>query len=287
LFVFRGFVTLAFLTLLAGASQASAQVKQDAEELYKHTNYEGSIALLNKHSEDAATNFLLGRDYFMLGEFKTATEYLQRAATQAPENGEYMDWLGRVYGKRAETSNPLFAPGLASKARQAFEKSVELNPKDPDAMSDLFDFYLDAPGFLGGGYDKAAALADKIAIIDPSEGYFEKAKLAQKRKEFQTAEQHLKQALAATPSKVGALLELARFFANQGRTRESDAALAEASKIQPNEPRIWYARADILIKEKRNPDEAKDLLHKYLQAPITVDDPPKEEAARLLKHVGS
>ena len=52
------------------------------------------------------------------------------------------------------------APGHASKAHRYFEKAVELDPKNLEAMNDLFEYYLEAPGFLGGGFDKAQALAD-------------------------------------------------------------------------------------------------------------------------------
>ncbi len=272
--------------LLLWSTPGFGQSLAQAEELYKHTEFENSIRLLDKHSNDAATNFLLGRDSFMLGDFKAATDYLQKATNQNPHSSEYSDWLGRAYGKRAETSNPLMAPSSASKARQNFERAVQLDPKNSDALSDLFDYYLEAPGFLGGGYDKAQQVAEKISVVDPVEGYFEKAKLAQRRKEFDNAELHLRQALAAAPEKVGALLELAKFLAKQGRTHESDAALAEAQHIEPNSPLVWYTRADILIKEKRNLTEARDLLHKYIQAPITADDPPRDEAARLLKQAG-
>jgi tetratricopeptide (TPR) repeat protein len=257
-----------------------------AENLYQRTDYEGSLALLDKHSEDASTLFLIGRNYFMLGNFKKASDYLQKATEAQPNSSEYMDWLGRAYGRRAETSNPLTAPGLASKARQAFERAVQLDPKNSEGLSDLFDYYLNAPGFLGGGYEKAAALADKVTAIDPAEGYSEKARLAQKRKEYQNAEQHLRQAVAAAPHEVGHLITLAKFLATEGRTRESDAVLQQAQQVDSNSPRIWFARADLLIQEKRNLDEAKNLLEKYVQAPVTVDDPPKQDAMRLLKQVG-
>ena len=69
-----------------------------------------------------------------------------------------LNWLGRAYGRRAETSNPFTAPGYASKARQMFEKSVALDPSNKEATGDLLDFYLEAPGFMGGGYEKAEAL---------------------------------------------------------------------------------------------------------------------------------
>ena len=71
-------------------------------------------------------------------------------------NADYNLWLGRAYGRRAEISLQLItAPGFATKARQYFERSAQLNPYNLDAQSDLFEYYLEAPGFLGGGFDKA------------------------------------------------------------------------------------------------------------------------------------
>lgn len=282
IFRLTALATCAFFCL----SPLVAQDLREAERLYNSTQYEASLGLLDKHATDSATNFLMGRDYFMTGDFKAAVDRFLKAAAVDPKNGEYMDWLGRAYGKRAEVSNPFQAPMLASKARQAFEQAVQLDPKNSDALSDLFDFYLDAPGFLGGGYDKAEAVAFKIAAVDPTEGYFERAKLAQKRKEFDTAEQHLRQAIAAAPERVGGLLTLARFLANQGRTRESDDLLAQAQRIQPDAPQILYTRADILIKQNRNLPEAKSLLKKYMASNLTVDDPPKTDAERLLQRAG-
>jgi cytochrome c-type biogenesis protein CcmH/NrfG len=281
---------VALLTLitagLAFAISPSTQNLAAAEDLYKHTDYEGSLALLDKHSSDPAVLFLMGRNYFMLGEFKKSTDFLQKATTGEPNNSEYMDWLGRAFGKRAETSNPLSAPLLASKARQAFERAVELDPNNKEALSDLFDYYLEAPGFLGGGYDKAYGIAQRTAAIDPPEAYFERARLAQKRQEFSAAEQQLRQAIAVAPHQVGHMIALAKFLANQGRLGESDEVFRAAEKVDPNAPEVWFARADALIKQKRDLAEAKGLLEKYMHAPITVDDPPKQDAARLLKQVG-
>jgi tetratricopeptide (TPR) repeat protein len=272
-------------TLLSVSLLRAADLSQ-AEERYKHTDFDGSLSLLDKHSTDAATNFLVARNYFMLGEFKKATEYLQNAVQEESANADYVDWLGRAYGKRAESANPFMAPGLATKARDAFEKAVDLDPKNPDALSDLFDYYLEAPGFLGGGYDKAMTIAERTAKIDPSQGYFEKAKLAQKHKEFRSAEEHLREAIEIAPHEVGHLLALGRFLANQGRNRESDAVFMEARSKHPNAPQVLFAWASVLVKQKRDLGEAKTMLQKYMQASITPDDPPKNEARRLLKEVG-
>jgi tetratricopeptide (TPR) repeat protein len=282
-------VALCVAPLTAAMAFGQSQINVDltkAENLYKHTDFASSLALLDRRSSDAATNFLIGRNYFMMGEFKKSVEFLLKATDASPKNSDYMDWLGRAYGKRAETSNPLFAPGLASKARQAFEKAVEIDPKNQDALGDLFDYYLEAPGFLGGGMDKALGVAGQTGALDPAEGYFEKAKVAQKRKEFDLAEDHFHRAIAMGPKQVGHLIALARFLAMQGRIRESDAIFAEAQTANPNAARIWFARADVLISQKRNLDEAKALLEKYVSASISVDDPPKDQARRLLKQAG-
>ena len=257
-----------------------------AEELFKKTDYDASLALLDKKAADGPTNFLLGRNYLMSGDPKKAADVFQKAVAAEAGNSEYMDWLGRAYGRRAETSNPLFAPSLASKARQAFEKAVALNPQNKEALSDLFDYYLEAPGFLGGGYDKAADVAEKMSKIDPPEAFFAKSRLAEKRKDFGIAEQSLRKAVATAPHEVSHVVSLAKFLAKQGRASESDALFAQAEKAAPNAPTVWFARADTLIQQKRNLAEAKSLLQKYMKAPITTDDPPREEAARLMKQVG-
>lgn len=275
-----GLVALVPAVLFPASTQ---QTLDKAEELYQRTDYHASLALLDKNTGDAAANFLIGRNYFMQGDFKQATDFILKATEEQPNNSDYMDWLGRVYGKRAETSSFLTAPGFASKARQAFERAVELDPANKDALADLFDYYLNAPGFMGGGYDKAAAIAQKTAVIDPPEAYYEKAKLAEKRKQYSSAEQHLRQAVAAAPHEVGHMVTLAKFLANQGRTQESDQIFCQAESVNPNAPSVWYARAGILIKQKRDLDRARALLQKYLNASVTPDDPPKQEAARLLK----
>jgi tetratricopeptide (TPR) repeat protein len=238
--VFRGLASLAiFGGLLTSVQPLRADDLRKAEDLFKRTEYKSSLALLDASSTDSATVFLIGRDYFMLGDFKKSADYLQKATLSDPKNSEYMDWLGRAFGKRAETSNPMMAPGLASKARQAFERSVQLDPKNSDALGDLFDFYLQAPGFLGGGYDRASKVADQISTFNASEGLFLKAELAQKRKEYQTAEEHLRQAVAAAPYQLGHVIALAKFLANQGRISESDAVFLEAQKAHPDAPTIW------------------------------------------------
>jgi cytochrome c-type biogenesis protein CcmH/NrfG len=227
----------------------------------------------------------MGRNYYGQGEFKKATEALERAAALEPGNSGVYLWLGRAYGRRAETSSMITAPGLATKARQFFEKAAQLNPANLDAQTDLFEYYLEAPGFLGGGFDKASATAAQIARISPADGYSAQARLAEKRKEFSSAEAHLRRAVELAPQKIGKLIDLARLFTKEGRYQEADLSLAKAEQIAPNSPRLMFAKADLYIKSKRNLDVARELLKRYLSCALTPEDPPRSDAEKLLRQV--
>ena len=257
-----------------------------ARKLYNLTNFQQSLQVLNAiPQKDASIWQLIGRNYYGEGEFKKATEALENAVTADSASSESYLWLGRAYGRRAETSSMITAPGYASKARQNFERAAQLNPNNLDAQSDLFEYYLEAPGFLGGGLDKAKATASDIARINPAEGHSALAKLAEKRKEFGSAEEQLRRAIAVAPQQVGRFIDLARLLTRQGRYQEADQSLAKADQLAPNSPKLIFAKADMYIKSNRNLTVARDLLKKYINLSLTPEDPPRSEAEKLLKRV--
>jgi tetratricopeptide (TPR) repeat protein len=277
-----------FLLAVGAASRAESLAWTRAHELYQRTDYAGSLKeLLAIGDRDAAVLQLIGQDYFMMAEYKKASEFLEKAAALTPGSADCSLWLGRAYGRRAETSNPFSAPGYASKARQMFERAVELDPANREAVGDLFDYYLDAPGFLGGGQNKAAVLAAKVAQKDPAEGHYFQAQLDERRKEYDSAEQHLRTALDLAPRQVGRFVDLAKYLAKRGRAKESDALFDEAERIAPESPRVIFERASAYVKGGRNLEEARKLLQRYLRAPITPSDPPKSEAEALLRKIGA
>src|SRR5271163_2055741 len=196
--------TLVSFLLASLSAFASDAILKQADALYLHTEYTASLQLLAKDpAPDAATYNLSGKDHFMLEDYKKAVELFEKAVALAPSNSEYMLWLGRSYGRRAESANWFTAGSQASKARQCFEKSVALDPRNNEALNDLFDYYLNAPGFLGGGVDKAEAIANRIEKERPAEAQFERAQLAEKRKQFAAAEQHLRRAMQLAPGDPG------------------------------------------------------------------------------------
>ena len=269
---------------LCAIAQAGSPDLMRALDLYQSTHYEAALkVLLPIPEKDAEAHLLVGKSFYMTGEYKKATDSFHLAADLSPANSDYALWLGRAYGRRAETSNYFTAPGHASKARGYFEKAVQLNPRNSEAVNDLFEYYLEAPGFLGGGLDKAAALTRNIQQIDPAEYHFALAHLAEKQKEFNNAEQHFRRALELAPRSVGRFVDLASFLAKQGKFQESESVFKQAETIAPKSPKLLYERASAYVKTKRNLETAKVLLRRYIQSPLTPDDPPRADAEKLLR----
>ena len=281
------FVT-AFL-LIAGFAQSatvgtvSGESSLDrAAHFYAHGDYTASVALLN-NAAAADSLELLGQCYYMLGDFKRSTEALERAAAIAPTDSMIQTWLGRAWGMRAESAFPLAAMGHAGKSRDAFERALRLDPKNQEALGDLFDFYMEAPGIIGGGMDKAEGLLPKYAQYDPLGFHIAKARLAEKKQQYAAAEESFRKAVETSPKTISLRFELAQFLARRGRYDESETVFRQAEETAPGSPRHLIARASAYIHGRRNGGQARELLHKYLASNLTPDDPPRWEAQKLLK----
>jgi len=80
---------------------------------------------------------------------------------------------------------------------------------------------------------------------------------------------------------------LARYLANHDRVKESDALFEQAARMDPNNPRVMFDRAATYIKEKRDLDVARKLLERYIESPLTPEDPPRSRAEAMLKKLGA
>jgi tetratricopeptide (TPR) repeat protein len=275
-------------TLSAGSSAFSlAEPELDAARaLYQQTQYRQALeALEPARPKTPAVYALLGQCYYMLEDYKNASEAFQKAVDADSGNSVYWDWLGRAYGRRAETSSFFTAPSYASKARQYFEKAVALDSENLDATDDLFEYYLEAPGLLGGGKDKATELAERVRHRAPAKYHSMQARLAEKDKNLEVADQEWRAAVEAAPNEAGRLIDLARFLARQGRHSESDAAFEKARQLAPQSVQLKFQRARTYIDARRNLDQARQLLEEYLKSPLTPDDPPRAEAQELLQKI--
>src|SRR5580692_3926533 len=160
-----------FFALLLLIAAATASSEDSAKAMLAAGRVDEAIMELNGRlssaSADAESSNLLCRAYFALENWDRAETSCKKAVALDPQNGRYHLWLGRVYGEKADRVNFLSAAGLAGKVRDEFERAVQLNPNDVDARLDLAEFYLEAPGIVGGGEDKAREQARAVASLSP------------------------------------------------------------------------------------------------------------------------
>ena len=277
-------VALLACSLLAWSmSAASTATYEQALELYNRTDYARALSLLRTLPETAQNLELTGRSQYLDGDPKRASESLEKAVAKAPADSMKWTWLARAYGRRAETAFAFAALGLANKTREAFEKAAQLDPGNLEALNDLFSYYLEAPGMVGGGHDKARKLLPAIEKLDPPEGASARARLAEAEKDYAAAERHFLEAAQRAPKQVGRLLDLAHFFRRRGRPDEGERTFQQAEKMAPDAPIVLYSRAEALIAAKRDLPRAQALLRQYLASQaLTPDDPSRKEAQKLL-----
>jgi tetratricopeptide (TPR) repeat protein len=78
--------------------------------------------------------------------------------------------LGEIAGTRAMRKGILSSLGSAGMIRDSFKTAIQLDPQDMAARFDLLRYYMQAPGIVGGGSDKARTLAADTAKLNAEGG---------------------------------------------------------------------------------------------------------------------
>ena len=250
------------------------------QELLATGNVDELIQTLQTHPSDAESQNFLCRAYFSLEEWDRGVTACERAVNLDPQNSLYHLWLGRIYGEKASRTGFLKAAGLAKKVRASFERAVELDPRSWEARTDLAEFYLEAPGIVGGGKDKAREQIDAIAPLNPGMACWVAARIAEKNKDAPAAEHAYRAAIAATNSGARAWRDLALFLRHANRLDEMDQAVQKLESAPVDRAESVMDGASVLLRAGRDYPLAVRLLHRYLAAP--VEEGPAFKAHDLL-----
>jgi tetratricopeptide (TPR) repeat protein len=267
------------------ASPAPTAKEASAQELLSSGHVDDAIRVLQQQTSgstaDAESFNLLCRAYFMIDEWDHGIPACERARALDPNSSLYSLWLGRIYGKKAEHAGFLSGPGLAKKVRTSFEQAVELDPKNWEARTDLAEFYLEAPGIVGGGKDKARQQAEALMPLNAGMAHWVLARIAEKNKDINTAEREYRASIAATHSGVRACLDFAIFLRHANRLDEMAMALRPLETVPIDRPESLMDGASLLLRTGRDTDLAIRLLRRYF-ANGPVEEGPAFKAHELL-----
>jgi tetratricopeptide (TPR) repeat protein len=256
-------------SLLADTTQANALLQQGRVD-------EATASLrqiLTAQPTDAEAHLLLCRVYYAQDMGDKAIHECEAAVANAPSSSDNQLWLGRAYGFKASHANPIAGLNLAIKVRIAFERAVQLDPENIHAMNDLGEFYVAAPSLIGGGLDKARALAAQMQPHFPSQAHRLLALIAEKKKDNAAAEIEFSKAVAAGKSPE-AYIDLGQFYQRHNQPAKMLEALEAGVSADHRKGPVLVDAASILTDAHRSSELAQTLLRTYLSSSAKTDDAP-------------
>lgn len=226
----------AALTLLAASACFSSVYAHEYEALMKAKKYaEVEKAVATKLSTEANNpDALVAKTELILVEGKEsrldeAVKIAEQCIANNPKNSECHESLGNVLGTKAMRGGVMSAITYVGKIRDAFKKAIELDPNNFSARSSLMQFYLQAPGFVGGGTDKAKALIIETIKFSPAAGALLQASLDLYEDNFDRASST---ALAVNTANAEPLAKHQRnVLSNIGHALVNNKKMQEAEKI--------------------------------------------------------
>ncbi len=297
-YLLRGFLSASLLAWPALASDPAP------EALIKAGHWKRARPLVEQryqaNPDDAYSAYLLSQVKAVFGDLDAAVKLAEKAVALDSNNARYHSQLGTVCGETAEKASLFARAGWAHRFKDETEKAAALDPKNLDARFALLEFYLRAPGLMGGSKQKAVDMGEEIGRIEPARGYLAQARLARENKDssgeeaaylkalaaaphdyeilvsvanfysldtqrkYDQVKKHSREAVKVDPGQVGAYSLLAFALAAEERWHELDAALAEAEKNVPDDLTPHYQAGRALLYTTKDLPRAERYFHKYL-----------------------
>jgi tetratricopeptide (TPR) repeat protein len=283
----------AILILILGLRSCFAQ---EAETLIEAGHWKRARALVEQRLHDAPDDpnatFLWSQIRNAFGDRSSPLPLAEKAVRLAPGVARYHRQLAEVLGVTAQHANVFQQALLARRFRKEIDTALQLDARDVQALRDLLEFYLLAPGIIGGDAAKAETVARRVAEIDACEGLLASARIAEYRKDPPEQLRLLRRAAEMRPASYKALMAaahrdeasaealaraaiaidsgraeaycvLARILAHRADWNALDALLAAAAEAVPDDAAPYYRAAATIAADGRDPVRAERYLHVY------------------------
>ncbi len=316
---FAGF-TLAALF----AASAVLYAQTPAEDLIEGGHWKRARALVEARLHDTPNDplaaFLMSQINFAFGRKEAPLELAEKAVTLAPGVAKFHRQLAEALGVKAQRSNLFQQAFLARRFKKEIDAALAIDPNDVQAQRDLMEYYLLAPGLVGGDRKQAELVAERIGRIDRGQGFLAQARIAQFGHDPAQQESLLRKAVEASPSKYKVHIALAQFYtkerlnwdaaaenaraaieidptradgysilaaacAAQGKWSELDTALAAADRNVPDNLTPLFRAAEAMITAGKNLAAAEADLRKYLSQEPEGNEPTLADARQKLMEI--
>jgi len=254
------------------------------------------------------------------GKKEAPLDLAEKAVALAPGVAKFHRQLAEALGVKAQRSNLLHQAFLARRFRKEIDAALAIDPNDIQAQRDLMEYYLLAPGLVGGDRKQAEAVAERIGRIDRGQGFLAQARIAQFYHDTARQQSMLRKAVEAAPSQYKIRIALALFYtkervnwdaaaenaraaieidpartdaysilatasASQGKWPELEATLTAADRAVPDDLTPHFRAAEAAITAGINYAAARADLRKYLSQEPEGNQPTLTDARQKLGEI--
>jgi len=234
------------------------------------------------NTDYAAAQYWLGRIAFDQKKFDDAQDYFEQAVDANDRIADYHNWLGNTYGTIAKDANPIKQGILAPKMKSAWEKAIALDPNNIEARISLIQYYTQAPGFMGGSYEKAREAAAQIVRLNAAQGHRQFGNILVSEKKVAGAEKEYLEMVKADPAYTQVL---ANFYVNQKQYDRAFALFEESLKKNPDDYIATYLIGRTAAVTGQKLDRGEECLRKYLTYTPKQNEPSHAGANMRLAQI--
>jgi tetratricopeptide (TPR) repeat protein len=215
-----------------------------------------------------------GKAAMQRNDYQTAADLFEKAVAQNPNSADAHFHLGEAYGSLAQKANIFKQASLASKTHREFARAVELDPNHLDARWGLMEFYMLAPGFMGGDEKKAVEQAGEIRKRDAMRGHQAFAYIYGHQKKPDLARKEYVDAVKEQPNSPKTHYFLGVSFLTADKNYKAAAGEFEmAVKLDPNYMPGWFQIGHMAALSGANLQRGEEALQKYLAYTPKHDEP--------------
>ena len=157
------FVMFVGVTVFAQSSDTVAQRIVTEKKWSESAKYYEGIA--ENEPKNAEARYYQAFSLMLLQKFDDAQDAVEEAIDIKEPVAKYHLLRGQILGQKAMTANVVSQGFLAPKIKNAFLRASELDPSNIEARQALYNYYVMAPGFMGGSNEKALEQANAVTKL--------------------------------------------------------------------------------------------------------------------------
>lgn len=278
------FVIIICISEIGFSQNINSAKKYFEDKKYKEAKRELEM-VLKSDAKNQTAHFILGQTLFFLKLYEEASSEFKEAISLNEKKADYHYWLAQSYGAEALNSNIFSQFTLVGKIKDEYLRALEIDNKHLLARAGLANFYLRAPGIMGGSIEKAYEHANILTKYDEKWGRYLLAQIYTKDDKKVRAEEEYK----LLEKKYGNLKDFYDFYnlygyflLDLGRKEEAIEKFKKQIELAPLNANSYDSYGDALVASGRK-NEAAEQYKKALEIDPTFE-PSKKKMERLLNN---